>query len=266
MERHAERRRLLLVRHGRLDRLGAADDRDPVPRSEQVVERVLLEVAARSGPGTSDARTCSSSIAIGSPSASRSRLTTTTGSDGETCRMRPRRAPAASRAESSVRLPGVRPRARMSSLNEVMSMPFATFGSATNVPLRAAARGSPRARARRARRARSGATRRGRRRAGARTGSRRRRSSGSISSSTCSRVSRCFVTRRDAGAARRGRRRRGARRLSGSKKWKRAGSTASSSRVADRERRPRIDPRREQRALGRRAEPLVRRRLPAPRR
>ena len=57
-------------------------------------------------PGTSDARTCRSSIAIGSPSARRSRLTATTGSEGETCRMRPRRAPAGISRRSSVRLPG----------------------------------------------------------------------------------------------------------------------------------------------------------------
>ena len=48
--------------------------------------------------------------------------------------MRPRRAPAGIVRNSSVRLPGVRPRWRMSSLKEVIVIPFATFGSATNVP------------------------------------------------------------------------------------------------------------------------------------
>ena len=100
----------------------------------------------------------------------------------------------------------------------------------------AARRGSPRARARRAPRARSGARRRGRRRAGARTGSRRPTSSVSISSSTWSRISRCFVIAPDvaassAGAAPApGQRRRASRPSRGSKKWSRSGSTASSRR------------------------------------
>ena len=50
-------------------------------------------------PGTSDSRTWSVSIAIVSWSASRSRLMITTGSDGETCRSRPRCAPAGDDAE-----------------------------------------------------------------------------------------------------------------------------------------------------------------------
>ena len=107
---------------------------------EQVVERALLEVARGEAGEERSRGTCSSSTAIGSPSASRRRLTESTGSDGETCRMRPSRAPAGTVRNSSVRLPGVRPRWRMSSLNDVIVMPFATFGSATKVPGAAAAR------------------------------------------------------------------------------------------------------------------------------
>jgi hypothetical protein len=71
VQRDAEQLRLLLVGHRRLDRLQAADDVDPVAVAEQGVERVALEIV-RGEPGTSDARTCSVSIAIVSWSASRS--------------------------------------------------------------------------------------------------------------------------------------------------------------------------------------------------
>src|SRR6476661_3797461 len=47
VERHTERRRLLLVRHRRLHGLGGADDRDPVAVRQEVVERVLLEILRR---------------------------------------------------------------------------------------------------------------------------------------------------------------------------------------------------------------------------
>ena len=110
--------RLLLVRHRRLDGLRAADDRDPVAAARAGRRTSSPRGRRRSGPGTSDARACSSSIAIGSPSARRRRLTERIGSDGETWRMRPRRAPAGIVRRSSVRLAGVSPRARMSSLNE----------------------------------------------------------------------------------------------------------------------------------------------------
>ena len=102
MQRHAERLRLLLVRDRGLDRLRTADDDDPVPVAEQLVERALLEIARREA-GDSASRTCSVSIAIVSSSASRSRFATTIGSDGETWRKRPRRAPAGT-VSSSVRL------------------------------------------------------------------------------------------------------------------------------------------------------------------
>ena len=46
MERHAERRRLLLVRHRRLDRLVPAHDRDPEPLLEDLVERLALELGS----------------------------------------------------------------------------------------------------------------------------------------------------------------------------------------------------------------------------
>ena len=45
VERNAERRRLLLVGHRRLDRLRSADDDDPVAVAEELVERLLLEIA-----------------------------------------------------------------------------------------------------------------------------------------------------------------------------------------------------------------------------
>src|SRR4051812_22721152 len=44
VERHAECLRLLLVGDGRLHRLLATDDLEPVPAREKLVERVLLEV------------------------------------------------------------------------------------------------------------------------------------------------------------------------------------------------------------------------------
>ena len=46
MQRNTECRRLLVVRHGRLDGLRAGDDLDLVPRCEEVVERALLEVVS----------------------------------------------------------------------------------------------------------------------------------------------------------------------------------------------------------------------------
>ena len=75
------------------------------------------------------------SIAIGSPSASRSRLITTTCSDGETLRKRPSRAPALIVFIETVRLPGTIPRCRMSSLNEVIVSSWEIFGCWTYVPL-----------------------------------------------------------------------------------------------------------------------------------
>ena len=59
-----------------------------------------------------------------------------------------------SRAGRACGSPALRPRARMSSLNDVMSMPFATFGSRRTCRRRGGGRGSPRGRARRAPRAR----------------------------------------------------------------------------------------------------------------
>ena len=50
MQRHVERGRLLLARHGRLDRLNPARDDDPVARLEQRVERPAVEVL-RGQPG-----------------------------------------------------------------------------------------------------------------------------------------------------------------------------------------------------------------------
>src|SRR5215217_1112407 len=46
VEGHSERRRFLLVRHRRLDRLDAARDRDAVALAEQLVERAPFEVRA----------------------------------------------------------------------------------------------------------------------------------------------------------------------------------------------------------------------------
>ena len=79
-------------------------------------------------------RTCTVSIAMLSPSARRRRLATTTGSEGETCRSRPSRAPAGATRSSSVRLAGRMPRRRMSSVNDVIVSSCAIFGSLTNVP------------------------------------------------------------------------------------------------------------------------------------
>ena len=45
MERHAERRRLVLVGDGGLDRLLASDDDDPVAVAQELVEGTLLEIA-----------------------------------------------------------------------------------------------------------------------------------------------------------------------------------------------------------------------------
>src|SRR5213082_3904302 len=47
VQRDAERRRLLLARHRRLDRLDAAGDDDAVPVAEQGVEGAGLEVGRR---------------------------------------------------------------------------------------------------------------------------------------------------------------------------------------------------------------------------
>ena len=178
-------------------------------------------------PGTSDERTCSSSIAIGSPSASRRRLTAThrlrrrdVEDAPEPCARR------RSRADRACGCPGVSPRARMSSLNDVMSMPLATFGSATNVP-------APRRRTRYPSRTSSSSAARTVRRETPRSmpscrsdGIESPTLSGSISSSTRSRVSRCFVIAPpERGAAAVSSRAP----LSGSKKWKLAGSTARSS-------------------------------------
>ena len=85
-------------------------------------------------PGTRDFRTWSVSIAIVSRSASRSRVATSTGSDGDTWSIRPRRAPAGIVFSSSVRLAGSRPRRRMSSVKDVIVSSWAIFGSLTNVP------------------------------------------------------------------------------------------------------------------------------------
>ena len=86
-------------------------------------------------PGTSDSRTWSVSIAIVSPSASRSRLTITIRSEGDTWRQRPRYAPAVVTASESVLLPGRIPRCTMSSLNDVIVSSCAIFGSRMKVPL-----------------------------------------------------------------------------------------------------------------------------------
>ena len=45
VERHTERRRLVLSGHGGLDGLQARDDLDPVPVLEQLVKRMLLQIA-----------------------------------------------------------------------------------------------------------------------------------------------------------------------------------------------------------------------------
>src|SRR5215203_4662192 len=44
MERNAERLRLVLIRHGRLDRLRPACYDDPIALAQQLVERLLLEI------------------------------------------------------------------------------------------------------------------------------------------------------------------------------------------------------------------------------
>ena len=166
--------------------------------------------------------------------------------------MRPRRAPAVIVRNSSVRLPGVRPRWRMSSLNDVIVMPFATFGSATNVP-------APRRRVRRPSRTSSSSA--------ARTVSRETpssmpssrsdgiaspTSSDSISSSTWSRISRCFVIAAPSATARRpaAARPRGtaARRSRGSKKWSRCGIDGELDAAADPRSGARVDAGGEQRA------------------
>ncbi len=93
MERDAERRRLLLVRHRRLDRLGARR-RSGCRTAPGAARRTSRSGPWRVRPGTSALRKWSVSIAIVSPSASRSRLITRICSDGDTCRNRPSRAPA----------------------------------------------------------------------------------------------------------------------------------------------------------------------------
>src|SRR5262245_1390815 len=45
VERHPERLRLLLVGDGRLDGLLPADDLDPVPAGQELVEGILLEIS-----------------------------------------------------------------------------------------------------------------------------------------------------------------------------------------------------------------------------
>src|SRR5438876_3018341 len=69
-----------------------------------------------------------------SPSASLSRLAISTGSEGETRRRRPSRAPAGDTRSSSVSLAGRNPRLRMSSVKDVIVSSCAIFGSLTNVP------------------------------------------------------------------------------------------------------------------------------------
>ena len=77
---------------------------------------------------------CTVSIAMLSPSASRRRMATSTGSDGERRSNLPRRAPAGVTRRSSVVEAGRSPRWRMSSVNDVIVSSWAIFGSLTNVP------------------------------------------------------------------------------------------------------------------------------------
>ena len=133
MQRHAERLRLLLVGHRRLDRLHPAGDHDPVALLQQLVERLLLEIG-RGEARDQRLRTCSVSIAIDSRSASRRRWrrrsapTARRGENG-----RGGRRPGRSRSPSVV-LPGSIPRRRMSSVKEVIVSSWAIFGSLTKVP------------------------------------------------------------------------------------------------------------------------------------
>ena len=121
-------------------------------------------------------------------------MTTTIGSEGETCRIRPNHGPAEVVLEVERPAAGTIPRRRMSSVNEVMVSSWAIFGSLTKVPLpRLADEVVPRGRDRRARRGPSAARSRGRRRAAARTGSRRRSRACSIRASTRSLASDCLV-------------------------------------------------------------------------
>ena len=164
MERDAERLRLLLVRHRRLDRLQAADDVDPVAVGQQRRRRS----GSRGRPPRGRGRATRGRAASRSPSSRRrraaARLTITIGSEGETCRIRPSQGPARSCASSSVRLPGTMP-APAHVLGErghrqlLRDLRLADERAAAAPAHEVARRG----RDRRARRARSGATRRGRR-------------------------------------------------------------------------------------------------------
>ena len=107
---------------------------DPVAVREQVVERVLLEICARSARARATRAVQQLDrhrIAVREPQAldREDLLARRDVEDAPEAR-----AGGHTVRSSSVRLAGVSPRARMSSLNEEMSIPLATFGSATNVP------------------------------------------------------------------------------------------------------------------------------------
>ena len=134
MQRNAQRRRLLLVGHRRLDGLGSTDDDDAVAILEELVERGSPRDPERSGPETCFSRTCTVSIAMLSPSASRRRLATTRaprarGAAGARAALRQADAQLEGRLED-----GRIPLRRMSSVKDVIVSSWAIFGSPTNVP------------------------------------------------------------------------------------------------------------------------------------
>ena len=134
MQRDAEDRRLLLVRHRRLDGLDPADDLDPVAVGQKVVERRAVEVLGgearderlRHVQGLDRHR-----LVVGQPEPL---------CDDNPLGRRHVQAPAEIGAgvddlDESVRLPGRIPRRRISSLNDDIVSSCAIFGSLTYVPL-----------------------------------------------------------------------------------------------------------------------------------
>ena len=133
MERHAERLRLLLVRHRRLDRLHAAGELDAV-RSRAARRTTLRRGPPRSAPARATAdvqRLDRHRLAVGEPQPLR---------DHDRLRRRDVQRATEMRAGHRRRVTDERPAAgahptpRMSSLNDVIVSSCAIFGSRTKVP------------------------------------------------------------------------------------------------------------------------------------
>ena len=252
VERDAERRRLLLVRHRRLDRLRAADDLDPVAVARAGRRTSSPRDRARSARGRAPRGTCSSSTAIGSPSARRRRLTDEHGLG---------RRDVQDAAEPRARRD--RPELERAAARREAALAHVVAERGDRHPLRDLRLGDERARAAAARQVALAHELVERRahgqprdaevdaRAAARTGSRRRPRAPRSARAPArgSRAASSSASPLELGQARPARRRQpGARPVCGSKNWKPLGSTASSSRSPTRAPRARVDPRGEQRA------------------